>query len=320
MPRVGLIYHDSFLEHDTGHQHPENHARLEHLYAHLRSPEFDGLFDWVEAKTAQRDHLLLNHSSVYIDYVEKACSERSALLDDGDTRVCDRSFDAALHGVGAAMQSVDLLHRGEYDRLFAAVRPPGHHAVEKHAMGFCLFNNVAIAAKYAMAAYGYQKVMILDWDVHHGNGTQDSFYEDDRVLFCSIHQSPLFPGGGHESETGEGNGEFHTINIPLAAGSEVEHYRYAIKNKIIPAALAFAPDLLILSAGFDAHQMDPLANMSLRDEDFYELTELSLEIAKTHCDGKIISFLEGGYHHDALCRSVGQHLLALNKSQIPVEA
>jgi len=320
MSRVGLIHHHRFLDHDTGHQHPENHERLEGLLRFLKKPEFSDWFDWIEAERAERKHLLLNHSEAYIAYVEKACQQTSALLDDGDTRVCEHSFEAALYAVGAGIMALDYVHRGLYDRIFIASRPPGHHAETHHAMGFCLFNNVAITAKHALEQFGYERVMIIDWDVHHGNGTQNSFYEENRVFFCSLHESPLYPGTGLETEHGIGKGECFTLNIPLIPGSEMDAFREAMHNRILPAALGFDPQLLLISAGFDAHTQDPLANLRLKDEDYFELTELCLKIANQHCNGKMISFLEGGYHHDALVRSVHQHLRCLcGRQSVPRE-
>lgn len=238
------------------------------------------------------------------------------MLDDGDTRVCSASFDVALHAVGGALQGVDLLHSGAYRRVFLCARPPGHHALHNHAMGFCLFNNVAIAAKYAIERYGYERIMILDWDVHHGNGTQESFYSDSRVLFCSIHQYPFFPGGGSAQEKGVGEGLNLTLNIPLEAGAEMEQYRNAMLNVVYPTAAAYKPQMLILSAGFDPHYLDPLANINLGDDDFYELSKLTTTLCDKHCGGRLLSVLEGGYHPDALGRSVVQHLTAL--TELPV--
>lgn len=312
MARVGFIYHDKFLDHETGHSHPENCHRLKEVYEHLRESELEGKMDRLIAKKATTEDLLLNHDRCYIDYVRKICENHSsAVLDDGDTRVCSASFDVALHAVGASIQGIDLLHAGAYKRIFVAARPPGHHALHNHAMGFCLFNNVAIAAKYAIERYGYDRIMILDWDVHHGNGTQASFYRDPRVLVCSIHQYPFFPGGGSSLEKGEGDGLNLTLNIPLEAGAEMEQYRNAMLNIVFPTAAAYNPQMLLLSAGFDAHYLDPLANMNLDDSDFYELTKLTLSLCDKHCGGKLLSVLEGGYHREALGRSVVQHLTAL---------
>jgi acetoin utilization deacetylase AcuC-like enzyme len=312
MPQVGFLYHDKFLLHETGHSHPENRHRLESLINYVRSSNFGHRVDWLEATLVDESFLGLNHTQGYIDYVRNTCvSSPYSLLDDGDTRVCDASFDVAVGAVGATIEGLQLINSGTYKRIFVACRPPGHHALSNHAMGFCLFNNVAIAANYALENLGVEKLMILDWDVHHGNGTQETFYQDPRVLFCSIHQYPFFPGTGASSEVGAGAGEHFNLNIPIKAGAEFDKYRDAMQNFVMPTAAAFEPEFLIISAGFDAHYLDPLSNMNLRDEDFLELTRLSVSIAEKYCDGKVLSVLEGGYHQEALARSVAQHLTAL---------
>jgi len=312
MPQVGFIHHDIFLEHETGHSHPENRHRLEQLYRHLKGISFSDQIVPILASRAEDKMLQLVHDPVYIEYVKKTCHHHAtAILDDGDTRVCKSSYEVALHAVGAAIQAVTLVDSGDFKRVFVAARPPGHHAMPNHAMGFCLFNNVAIAARYAQQQLGYRRIMILDWDVHHGNGTQDAFYSDPSVFFCSLHQYPFYPGTGSENERGSGDGLHYTLNIPLPEGSEISDYREVMKNQVLPAAAAFEPELLLISAGFDAHTLDPLANINLRDEDFNELTRLSLLIADRYCKGRVVSLLEGGYHPDALSRSVEQHLMAL---------
>jgi acetoin utilization deacetylase AcuC-like enzyme len=315
MARIGFIYHDKFLDHETGHSHPENRHRLTQVYDHVREAELDEKIDWIVAESTTEEMLLLNHDTDHIEYIRKTCENHSsAVLDDGDTRVCSASFNVALLAVGASIQGIDLLHSGKYKRIFVAARPPGHHALFNRAMGFCLFNNVAIAAKYAITHYGYERIMILDWDVHHGNGTQDSFYKDPRVLFCSIHQFPFYPGTGSALEKGEAEGANLTLNIPLEAGAEMEQYRNVMLNIVIPTAAAYKPQLLIVSAGFDAHCLDPLANINLGDEDYHELSRLTVSLCEKHCEGKLLSVLEGGYHRDALSRSVIQHLMALSES------
>jgi acetoin utilization deacetylase AcuC-like enzyme len=318
MVPIGFVYHEKFLSHDTGYSHPENHLRIERLYAAVREAGFGRDIDWIPARAGIESDLLLNHEQTYIDYVKKTCAQHEvALLDDGDTRVSRQSFEVGLLAVGAAIQAVDLVCRGHYQRVFVGCRPPGHHALRDHAMGFCLFNNVAIAAKYALKHFGIKRIMIIDWDVHHGNGTQDSFYADPRVLFCSIHQYPFYPGTGSPSEKGSGSGLNYTINIPVEAGDGIDAYRDAFRNVIIPSAEAFEPQLILISAGFDAHFQDPLAGVALRDEDFLEMTRWVLQLAESLCDGRLISVLEGGYHLDAMPRSVIQHLHGLMPVQAP---
>ena len=312
MGRVGFIHHDIFLDHDTGHSHPENHHRLEYMYHHLRGISMGDRIVDVEAEPTDVRTLELVHEPAYIDYVRKTCAEHeSAALDDGDTRVCSASFEVALYAAGAAIQAVKLVDRGDFQRVFVASRPPGHHAMPNHAMGFCLFNNVAIAARFAQRKLGIRRVMIIDWSVHHGNGTQDAFYSDPTVLFCSLHQYPFYPGTGSEVERGSGEGINYTLNIPLQEGAEIDVYREAMLNQVSPLAAAFEPELLLISAGFDAHISDPLANINLNDEDFYALTEMAATIADKYCNGRLVSILEGGYNKEALTRCTLQHLMAL---------
>lgn len=312
MGRIGFIHHDIFLNHDTGHSHPENHLRLEYMYEHLRGISLGNRIVDIEAEPTDIRTLQLVHDEHYIDYVRKTCEEHeAAALDDGDTRVCKASFDVSLYAAGAVIQAVNLVDRGDFKRVFVAARPPGHHSMPNHAMGFCLFNNVAIAARYAQRKLGFRRIMILDWDVHHGNGTQDAFYSDPTVLFCSLHQFPFYPGTGSASERGSGDGLNYTLNIPMLEGSEIEDYREAMQNQVFPVAAAFEPELLLVSAGFDAHISDPLANINLNDEDFYELTQMAIDIAESHCKGRLVSVLEGGYHREALTRCTLQHLMAL---------
>ncbi|MEQ9824493.1 MAG: histone deacetylase [Puniceicoccaceae bacterium] len=311
---VGLIQDVRFLHHDTGPAHPENRGRLEHLRSFLANKSLSDSLLSLSCEAADPKVLSLVHDSAYIEYIQKTSASGPALLDDGDTRVSSASWEVALLAVGASIEAIKQVHSGRIQRAFVACRPPGHHAMRNHAMGFCLFNNIAIAARYAQQQLGYERIMILDWDVHHGNGTQDAFYRDPSVFFCSLHQYPFYPGTGSEREQGAGEGLHYTLNIPLPEGSDMRDYREAMKNQVFPAAEAFEPELLLISAGFDAHVMDPLGNMQLHDEDFRELTELSLTIANRHCGGKVISILEGGYHHDALARSVVQHLNALAQS------
>jgi acetoin utilization deacetylase AcuC-like enzyme len=227
--------------------------------------------------------------------------------------VCERSFDVAMLAAGAVLQAVDAVMSGSMVNAFCAVRPPGHHAARSTAMGFCLFNNVAIGARHAQHTYGVQRVAILDWDVHHGNGTQEIFYEDDSVLYASLHQYPSYPGTGGAGEQGRGRGLGATVNCPLPAGSDEAAYLNAFESTIMPALDRFKPELVMISAGFDAHRDDPLAQMRLTEDSFAQFTALVKGCAQTHAGGRIVSVLEGGYHLDALARSVESHLSVLTE-------
>jgi acetoin utilization deacetylase AcuC-like enzyme len=243
--------------------------------------------------------------------IKRRCLAGETVLDTGDTHACRESYDAALLAAGAVLQAVDGVMKGELSAAFCAVRPPGHHAESEAAMGFCLFNNIAIGARYAQKKYGVERVAILDWDVHHGNGTQEIFYADDSVFYISLHQYPYYPGTGAANETGTGNGEGLTLNCPMAAGSGWKEYEEAFRSKILPALHKFQPHLVMISAGFDAHKDDPLAHIQLTEDSFAEMTNMMMEIASKYCNGKIISVLEGGYDLQALARSVEKHVHAL---------
>jgi len=237
--------------------------------------------------------------------------ERGGTHLDSDTPVCSESFGIAQQAAGAAITSVDEVMRADSQRAFALVRPPGHHASDIRPMGFCLFNNAAIAARYAQSSYGLEKVLIVDWDVHHGNGTQNIFWRDDSVYFLSTHQSPHYPGTGDSSETGEGKGAGFTLNIPLPARTSARAHREAFRDALKAIEGRFHPDLVIISAGFDAQRGDPLGNLMLEDSDFAEMTKDVLRLAEKYARGRVVSNLEGGYNLDLLGRSVCAHLNAL---------
>ncbi|MCL0045962.1 histone deacetylase, partial [Nitrospinaceae bacterium] len=230
---------------------------------------------------------------------------------DGDTVICTESWDAAILSAGAGLTAVDQIISGQLDNAFAAIRPPGHHAEKDRSMGFCLFNNVAIAARYAIKKYNLNRVCIFDWDVHHGNGTQHSFYSDPSVHYSSIHQYPFYPGTGDKIETGTGDGLGTTLNFPLEAFSGDLVYLDIVENKLIPVIQNFKPDLIIISAGFDAHKDDPLAQMKISSDCYRKMTLMLLKVAEEVCDGRLFSMLEGGYNHKALADSVFEHVNAL---------
>ena len=262
----------------------------------------------LEPRKATEDEISLNHGREYVREVGRRCKEGESYLDGGDTVVCPDSFEAALLSAGAGLTAVDQVIDGKCDNVFCAVRPPGHHAENSQAMGFCLFNNAAISARYAQTQKGLDRIMIFDWDVHHGNGTQNSFYSDPSVFYSSIHQFPFYPGTGAGDETGTGDGLGTTLNFPMPAYSQDADYMAVLENKLVPKIFEFNPDLIILSAGFDAHQNDPLANMEISTACFGAMTKMILATAEEVCQGRLISLLEGGYDHSALGDSVASHL------------
>jgi acetoin utilization deacetylase AcuC-like enzyme len=256
--------------------------------------------------------LTTTHSLDYVQAIENACVRGVRAL-DADTYISPQSYRAALLAVGGALLGVDQVMAGTVDSAFVALRPPGHHAERNRAMGFCLFNNVAIAARYAQQRYGLKRVLIVDWDVHHGNGTQQAFEADPTVLFFSSHQFPFYPGTGRASERGIGAGLGYTINVPVAAGCGDREYQEIFENILYPAACQFRPDMVLISAGFDAHSDDPLASMHLTEDGYERLTSLVRDIAERYSEGRIVSLLEGGYNLEALARSVERHLRTLGQ-------
>jgi acetoin utilization deacetylase AcuC-like enzyme len=311
MNNVGFIYHPDYLKHDTGIGHPERPQRLQAVMQHLLKSELWKKLEHLRPSPAPLEILYAVHPESYVEMIKRRCLAGETVLDTGDTHACRESYDAALLAAGAVLQAVDGVMKGELSAAFCAVRPPGHHAESEAAMGFCLFNNIAIGARYAQKKYGVERVAILDWDVHHGNGTQEIFYADDSVFYISLHQYPYYPGTGAANETGTGNGEGLTLNCPMAAGSGWKEYEEAFRSKILPALHKFQPHLVMISAGFDAHKDDPLAHIQLTEDSFAEMTNMMMEIASKYCNGKIISVLEGGYDLQALARSVEKHVHAL---------
>jgi acetoin utilization deacetylase AcuC-like enzyme len=265
----------------------------------------------LERRAATEDEILLCHTRGYLEIVKRDLAAGTRLLSTGDTRVGDHSLEVALEAAGGVLNAIDAVMGGRAKNAFAAVRPPGHHATPDRGMGFCLFNNVAIAARYAQRRHGAEKVLIADWDVHHGNGTQDIFYRDPTVFFFSTHQSPWYPGTGMEWETGEGAGRTTTLNCPFPAGSGRKEIVGAFREQLLPAARRFRPDLVILSAGFDSRQGDPLGQFTLSDADFADLTTIVREIADAWAQGRLVSVLEGGYNLEGLASAAATHVAAL---------
>lgn len=297
--------------HDTGGLHPERAERTQVIVEALKQAPFSESLNWVKAQPAQLSWIEAVHDQAYVRQVEEACLRGESYLDGGDTMVCEDSFAVARLSAGGAVQAVDVVMQGNAKRAFSVMRPPGHHAEAAQAMGFCLFNNVAVAARYAQQQYGLERVAIVDFDVHHGNGTQSAFYQDSSVFFASFHQYPFYPGTGMEREIGGGAGKGYTLNIPLLAGTDYAEFEAGWREKVLPALDAFQPELLLLSAGFDAHIEDPLANIKLRDEDYRSLTNLFGNFAMQSCEGRMVSVLEGGYHLGALARSAVCHVHSL---------
>ncbi len=308
---VALLLDPIYKQHDPGAGHPEQPARYD---AVTRAVEESGLMKSllrVDVRAATEDEIALVHGRKYIETVKRDIAAGAHELSTGDTNVGPRSLDVALRSVGGVLNTVDAVMAGKAVNAFCAVRPPGHHARPEQGMGFCIFNNIAIAARYAQRKHGIAKVMIADWDVHHGNGTQDTFYSDGSVFFCSTHQSPWYPGTGAAAETGEGKGKDCTLNFPFPAGAGRREIVGAFRENLRRAADSFKPDLVLISAGFDSRAGDPLGRFTLSDDDFADLTKIMLEIAATHAQGRLISMLEGGYSLTGLASGVAAHVKAL---------
>ena len=298
-----LYTHDLSVEHITPPGHPERPDRIRALDKALSAPKFDTL-ERIDAPRGNVDYFSLAHPEAFIERLIEAIPEEGIVKVDADTCASPKSWEAVLHVNGATMDAVDAIIKGEANNAFVAMRPPGHHAEKQTAMGFCLVNNVAIAARYAQQEHGLERIAIVDWDVHHGNGTQDIFYEDETVLFASTHQMPLYPGSGAVSETGVGN----IVNAPLRAEDGGQHFREAFRERILPEIDAFAPDMIFISAGFDAHHLDPLANINLVEDDFDWATGKIMDLSEKHCDSRILSLLEGGYDLQGLAQSGATHV------------
>jgi acetoin utilization deacetylase AcuC-like enzyme len=301
-----LYTHPIYLEHVTPSGHPERPDRLRAIARVLEDESFSAL-DRAEAPMGEETAILYAHPESYVERIRELIPETGMVRVDADTSVSPRSWDAALTAFGAATAAVDDVFGGKTDNVFVAARPPGHHAERTTAMGFCLFNNAAIAARHAQRAHGVERVAIVDWDVHHGNGTQDIFWSDPSVLYCSTHQMPLYPGTGAKNETGVGN----IVNAPLSPRTGSAEFREAFSTRIVPAIDDFRPDLIVISAGFDAHHRDPLAELNLTEADFDWATGKLMERAGRFSGNRIVSLLEGGYDLEGLAFSVAAHIKRL---------
>ena len=311
MPPTLLSAPESSRDHRTPHGHPERIERFDAVMRMLGSRGLAAHMESLDPGEADFDTLRLCHDAGYIELVEREIGAGNRILSTGDTHVSLDSLTAARMAVGAVCAAVDSVVAGPIKQAFCALRPPGHHARPNQGMGFCVFNNVAIGARHAIQRHGLQRILIVDWDVHHGNGTQDIFYEDPSVLFFSTHQSPWYPGTGMRAETGEGAGAGTTINCPFPAHTGRDDILGAFRGSLLPAAEAFDPELVMISAGFDSRLGDPLGQFRLDDGDFAEMTNLLQEVADKHAQGRLVSTLEGGYSLEGLAAAVESHVGAL---------
>lgn len=313
MGRLAYLYDPIFLEHNPGKYHPESAGRLQAIQDYLKQQGFFNRANLMNCAPATVEQLQLVHSKEYIEFVLQHRGEDQVVLDIGDTVLSSASVDAALIAAGTAVRATELIFEENYDKVFAAVRPPGHHARPNHAMGFCVFNNIALCAAYALQQKKVSKILILDWDVHHGNGTQEMFYDSDQVYYFSLHRSPFFPMTGKQEETGKGKGIGFTKNIPLLTGKDDYEYIRLFEEALSEIEQVFEPELVLISAGFDAHKSDPIGGMLVSEEGYYKMTEIAARFAQRYANGRVISFLEGGYDFDALAGSVYRHLQCLLK-------
>ena len=304
--KTGLVTSDTYQNHNTGEGHPEKIDRVTAVIDNFKKIDNKELI-WKKPTKFDQSFLINTHSSEYIDLVSKSFPENGLAFLDGDTVVSPGSKEATKDAVGSIITAIDGVQQKEFKNAFCAVRPPGHHAEKDKAMGFCIYNNVAVGANYLIEKYKYNKVVIIDFDVHHGNGTQDIFYNNEKVLYISTHQYPYYPGSGSDKETGKFN---NILNIPLEAGTTAEQFLNAYEN-VLKKLKEFKPEFLLFSAGFDAHIDDPLAQLRLSSEDFYHLTKRTLEVSKSMFNGNVVSILEGGYDLKALQDSTKRHVDAL---------
>jgi acetoin utilization deacetylase AcuC-like enzyme len=308
---TALLADPVFREHLAGRNHPERAERFDAVLEGLRAADLIGSLVPIAARAATDDELLLCHTLGYLRTARSDVEAGRLYLSTGDTEITRNSWDVAVRAAGGTLNAVDAVVLGRARNAFCAVRPPGHHATLGRGMGFCLLNNAALAARYAQRKHGLERVLIVDWDVHHGNGTQDIFYRDPSVFFFSTHQWPLYPGSGRADETGDGEGDGATMNFPFPAGAGRLEILGAVQNALIPAMQQFRPELALISAGFDSRIGDPLGRFTLTDRDFWDLTRAVMEIADRYAGGRVISVLEGGYNLEGLARAAAAHVRAL---------
>ena len=310
--KTGFLYHDMYLEHDTGPGHPEQAARLTAIVRQLQQSGLNTqLLMLGPPNPVDQQWLSAVHTPEYVERTQSAWEQGMRCLDSPDVPVSQHSYEVATQAAGGVLDAVDAVMQGRIANAFCAIRPPGHHALADKAMGFCIFNNVAIGTRYVQTQYKLDRVLIVDWDVHHGNGTQALFYDDPTVLYFSTHQYPFYPGTGAASEQGDGPGTGYTLNVPLPRGTDDAEFLAVFQDQLIPAALAFKPDFVFISAGFDAHEDDLLGSMKITAQGFADLSRIVTDIADQCCAGRIVSVLEGGYHLQGLATSVAAHLNVL---------
>ena len=313
MQKTGFVTSLEYKRHQTGLGHPERASRIDAVIKAVEAEKIEDRLERIEPRQATKEDLLRVHTAEYIATAEADVASGSRQLSTGDTAISEASYNIALLSTGGVLNAVDAVIAGKVRNAFCAVRPPGHHATPTRGMGFCLFSNIAIAARYAQKKHGVGKVLIADWDVHHGNGTQDVFYEDGSVLFFDTHQHPLYPGTGMADETGSGKGLGCIINNPFPAGSGRAEILGAFQNKLVKAAEKFKPELIFISAGFDSRIGDPLGGFKLTDEDFADLTRVMKNLAKELASNRLVSVMEGGYSLEGLGHAAAAHLKTLSE-------
>jgi acetoin utilization deacetylase AcuC-like enzyme len=311
---VGIVKDDIYLQHITDEYHPENPKRLEYIYTMLEALDQTGLA-YISPRMATHDEIALNHEPSYIESIAQTSGKAQTHL-DGDTVASHKTYEAACVAVGGVLELADAIQSSRVRTGFALVRPPGHHAERSKAMGFCIFNNIAVAARYLEQRYNLKNILIVDFDLHHGNGTQHSFYNDKSILYFSTHQHPCYPGTGWYEEIGEGKGTGYTINIPMSYGMGDEDYLYAFRDVLVPVAEAYVPDFILVSAGFDTYYNDPLGGMAVTETGFAAMSRMLLDIAEKHCGGKALFVLEGGYDLKGLAGSVRAVIMELKKQPV----
>ena len=309
---TAFVYHPDYLNHDTGYGHPERPDRLRASLAALKQSDVWEQLHHIDPQPATAEQIAYAHNSGYSEHIRQSCESEIPLT--YDTPVGYESYDIALLSTGGVLCAAEAVATNKVKNAFAMVRPPGHHATPGQSMGFCLFNNVAVTARYLQREHGVGRVAIVDWDVHHGNGTQDIFYEDETVFFFSIHQSPLYPGTGSRYEQGSGKARGTTLNVPIPRDTGDDEYIRVFEDVLIPALRDFSPEFILISAGFDAHYLDPLANIYITAEGFAKLTDLVMDVAEEVASGNVVSTLEGGYSLEGLSESVVAHVERLSCS------
>lgn len=301
--KTGIVKDGRYLQHSMGAAHPENPDRLAVIYEMLDNPLMSWKFTPIEPRSASHQEIETIHTPTYVNFIASTAGKRSVFLDP-DTSTSPETYETAKLAVGGVLNAIDSVMEGKVDNAFALIRPPGHHAEKDTAAGFCVFNNIAIGAMHAISKHNLKRILIVDWDLHHGNGTQHSFYGDHRVLYFSTHQYPYYPGTGGLTENGRGQGAYYTINVPLTVGVGDAGFIKIFRKILQPVALEFKPEFILLSAGFDTYFQDPLGGMQVTPDGFAAMTRVLLNVADTCCDGRLVAVLEGGYHLDGLVRCV----------------